>query len=510
MRMGTRFTEAMAGTWRPANGGEQPIRFDLQASTPTPLQPLGTVRGELAGTVDVGGLARAAAAVGTIEVSPVEHRRIRYALAFRADDGTPHRLEGWKSIDWRHLPSTWTTLPATVTDGAGAVVGTAELRFAWRDAPALAASFRLVPWTEDPRSLHERRWDGRPGRLEVWYETFTDPVSGTGFWLHHELVAPALVPAASSASARAAGTAGGTVVPTGRGAGGAADVAGTPGPIGAEASVARGVDEGARVGPHVHGWVAVFPPGAQPVIARYGPLPVGPGPSPADGTVRVEPGARRGAAGDIRWDVRFEDGSPPLHAVPAAAWRHPLLPAAHVVTAPSAAFSGSVELGGTAFPLHDAPGEAARIYGHGNAERWAWLHADLGGGDVLEIVAASPRRGGLRRSAPFPMVQLRLGGRDWPALPLLAAARLRCRIGLPRWTVDGTVGDRRLHVAVEQPAERCVAVAYTDPDGAPSTCTNTERADAAIVLERRRAGRWTVEGEWELRATAHAEVGTRP
>jgi len=42
----------------------------------------------------------------------------------------------------------------------------------------------------DVADLHRRRWDGRPGRLEVWYATATDAASGTGLWVHHEVVAP--------------------------------------------------------------------------------------------------------------------------------------------------------------------------------------------------------------------------------------------------------------------------------------------------------------------------------
>jgi hypothetical protein len=55
-----------------------------------------------------------------------------------------------------------------------------------------------------------------------------------------------------------------------------------------------------------------------------------------------------------------------------------------------------------------------------------------------------------------------------------------------------------------------VAVEYHDPDGAPATCTNSERADAEIVLERRTASGWAVERRWTLTGTAHAEIGSRP
>ena len=38
--------------------------------------------------------------------------------------------------------------------------------------------------------LYPPRLTGRAGRLEVWYATLTDPVTGTGIWIHHEVVNP--------------------------------------------------------------------------------------------------------------------------------------------------------------------------------------------------------------------------------------------------------------------------------------------------------------------------------
>jgi hypothetical protein len=324
--------------------------------------------------------------------------------------------------------------------------------------------------------LGPARWDGTPSRLEVWYATATDRATGTGLWWHHELVAD---------------------------------------------------PEGAAV--HL-GWLAVFPPDGAPVLRRWAPAPVdGPtlgvdgswiagagtylGPE-GSGTLRQGPAQPdttrlRGEVGDARWDVAVRDGGPPLWTFPRAAWRRELLPAAQIVPAPTARFTGDVEVGGRILAL-DGDGGLARIYGHGNAERWAWLHADLGGGDVCEVVAAVSRRPGLRALPPLAFVQLRVDGRDWPGSPALAAARSRVELDLPSWSVTVRWGARRLRIRVDQPAERCVAVDYADPDGAPAVCTNTERADADLVLERRAGGGWAVERSWALAACAHAEVGRRP
>jgi hypothetical protein len=301
------------------------------------------------------------------------------------------------------------------------------------------------------------RWRGEPGRLEVWYATITDAATGTGVWLHHEVVSP------TEPDDRA---------------------------------------------PFAHGWAAVFPHDGPPVFGRYGPLPAGP---PADLLVG-EAGSPDGT--NLAWDLAADVASagPPLFTFPRWAWEREVLPGAQVVPAPAAPVRGSVSVDGRRRAI-EGTGGLARIYGHGNAERWAWLHADLGPGEVCEIVAAVPRRPGLRRLPPMALVRLRrpgpAGPRDWPPDPLAAAPFFRVRLGLPTWTVSGVLGRRRLRVRVTVPPESSVAVGYRDPDGAPATCTNSERASAAVHLDVLSRTGWRTERSWELRATAHAEVGTR-
>ncbi|TDD69763.1 hypothetical protein E1293_35540 [Actinomadura darangshiensis] len=302
------------------------------------------------------------------------------------------------------------------------------------------------------------RWRGQAGRLEVWYTTLTDPATGTGVWIHHELVAP---------------------------------------------------DEGEA---RAHGWAAVFPPGETPVFGRFGPFGWSHSEDAdfAAGPVVQGGGRLTGAAGAISWDLRESGGGPPLFTFPRWAWRSEVLPAAQIVPKPAAAYDGAVRFGGRTLELDGARGASARIYGHGNARRWAWLHADLGGGDVCEIVAAVSTRPGMDRLPPLPFVRLRVDGVELPGGdPLLAALRLRAGIGLPVWTVHGRIGDRRIHVRVTLPQDETVSVDYADPDGAPAVCHNSERADVRIVLARLAGRGWETEREWRLDGTGHAEVGLR-
>lgn len=542
--MHTTFHEIMTGQARLA--GEERSRqilLDLAVDVPGLLRPQGDVEAAVTGRVKIGGWAEDITATGTMRISPVAARRIRYMIDFATRDGRKMHLDGWKSVSFARLMRSMTRLPVTITDQEGDITGEAQLRFdVLRSLVPMLASFRVrraplperavpgrVPAAAPPaRAYMPSRWRGQPGRLEVWYTTLTDPATGTGIWLHHELVAPA-----------------------GHGR------------------------------PYTHGWAAVFPPDGAPALARFGPQPWHPpgggavfasgdvvltattlrGTAGARATLRSigTTGARRiagtagtagiagtagtesgaAAAGDagpagtpgtvgsagtpgtrtaagapqhttISWDLTSDTGGVPLFTFPRWAWEREALPGAQIVPMPSAIFRGTITYGDRSLTLDAARGGTARIFGHGNPHRWAWLHADLGGGDVCEVVAASSNRPGFKNLPPMPLVRLRVGGRDWPAGdPILHSTRFISRIRLPTWIVLGVAGDRRIRIQVTQPPERTIAVDYTDPDGTAAVCRNCERADAVITLQRRTPYGWQSQRRWRLDGTAHAEVGAR-
>jgi hypothetical protein len=292
----------------------------------------------------------------------------------------------------------------------------------------------------------------------------SDPVSRCGLWVHHEVVAPT---------------------------------------------------EGA---PYLGGWVAAFEGTGGPLLERFGPLPLSTGrlreiPSLPETTIQPAPPASlSGKLGRVEWDLVSTTSSEqrPLFTFPKWAWEREVFPAAQVVPYPSIALGGTLALEGRELSLSpETRGNLAHIYGHGNAERWGWLHADLGGGDVLEIVTAVSRRKGLSHLKPLAFVQLRTAGADWPRDPLFAASLFHTDLSLPIWSVRGTIGRLRLDAEITIDPGRAVSLQYVDPDGTTATCTNSELADADISLERRRS-RWEELGRWSLKGTAHSEVGTRP
>ncbi|WP_199840422.1 hypothetical protein [Streptomyces sp. AS58] len=463
-RRGTDFSETMLGTLRlDGEDRTRAVRLDLRVSADRVLRPLGTTEARATGRVRIHGWADDQHAEGELEIAPLARRRIRYRITFTAE-GRRLLLDGWKSVTPRRPVASMTVMPYTLYED-GVRIGTGTLRFPLATGllPFLAG-FRF-PRREDTDVLLAPRWNGEPGRTEVWYTTVTDPATGTGLWLHHELTAP------TDGSA-----------------------------------------------PRAHGWAAVFPKDGPVRHARFGPTAWTGGGTGfhADG-IAVRPGHLSGSAQDgaLRWELTERPLDEPLYTFPRWSWRRPLLPAAQMLPAARAAYDGTFTHDGTTLTLTDAPGASARIYGHGNARRWAWLHADLGGGDVLEIVAAVSMRPGLRRLPPLVFLRLRRGGRTWPRRPERPAVgwagwgRFRAAVDLPTWTVTGRAGLRRIRVEVTQPPDRTLALDYSDPDGARAVCRNSERADTHVLLERWWFGGWRTEAEWTLDGTAHAEVGTR-
>src|SRR3954454_19805415 len=97
------------------------------------------------------------------------------------------------------------------------------------------------------------RWRGQPGRLEVHYLTATDRNTGTGLWLHHEVVAP------------------------------------------------TGGD------PYAHGWLTLFPPDGPPANTRFGPTPAQPAPDSCwfrTDDIELTASTASGHVDGLDWDLR--------------------------------------------------------------------------------------------------------------------------------------------------------------------------------------------------------------
>ena len=287
------------------------------------------------------------------------------------------------------------------------------------------------------RSAVAPRWRGKAGRLEVWYATLSDPLTRAGLWIHCETVAP---------------TTGGS--------------------------------------PYAHGWVTWFPADGLPCTERFGPAPV----QPAAGAAWFDAAGARVAPEELTGRARSLGMGPVLEGHRGAAVDvSPRGVGARVAAGrpggarPYRRFHRLIDRRRHHPRVDGWRGGVAHIYGHGNAKRWGWIHADLGDGDVLEAVTAVSHKPGLRRLAPMAFVRFRIDGKDWPASPL-PSLRMRTTLGLQHWQLEGRIGGREVLIRVDQPADRCVSLQYTDPDGATAVCTNTEQADIHIEISHRQGG----------------------
>ncbi|HEX7602697.1 MAG TPA: hypothetical protein VF316_13865 [Polyangiaceae bacterium] len=147
--VGFSFHEVMEGTvQRTGERFDRPFRFDFEVTMPDALGFLSSVVGECVGRVRIDGLAKDRPAKGTLELSPVRKRMMRYAFTFEGDDGNVYRFDGRKTIGGLTFSRGWTKLPGDVFGPDGDIWGEALLRFSMRrDLGDLVRSVRLATGT---------------------------------------------------------------------------------------------------------------------------------------------------------------------------------------------------------------------------------------------------------------------------------------------------------------------------------------------------------------------------
>lgn len=144
--MDVRFHEVMEGMLtRRGEGFDRPFRFEVDVDVPHAERAAwGVATGHMAGEAWIDGLADGVPATGTLELSPLLRRQLRYVLDFEAD-GQKRRFDGHKTLGLRHPLRGWTTLPGSLYGPDGREVGTALLRFFLRrDLVHLVRSLRIA------------------------------------------------------------------------------------------------------------------------------------------------------------------------------------------------------------------------------------------------------------------------------------------------------------------------------------------------------------------------------
>ena len=142
---GFQFQETMSGTYTLTGAADSPrrISFKSRVTAPDALRHLRDGMAELEGTLEMEGFADDVPLAGTIEISPLRKRLIRYEFSFVGNDGRPYRFAGQKDLKLFDLIGSWTNLPASLFDQAGKEVGQVRVKFdLLNDLLPMLVSFR--------------------------------------------------------------------------------------------------------------------------------------------------------------------------------------------------------------------------------------------------------------------------------------------------------------------------------------------------------------------------------
>jgi len=146
---GLEFAETMSGTYLRSDETEactpHPLSFSARVRIHSLVDYMRTHKASIRGEIYAPGLADVAPIHGSMVISPVVRRLIRYDFGFTGDDGNPYRFHGEKTLTaWRFLRAL-TVLPAQIFDGTGTCIARCNTRFHLRsDLLPMLRSVRLA------------------------------------------------------------------------------------------------------------------------------------------------------------------------------------------------------------------------------------------------------------------------------------------------------------------------------------------------------------------------------
>lgn len=218
-------------------------------------------------------------------------------------------------------------------------------------------------------------------------------------------------------------------------------------------------------------------------------------------------GSIDGGGRTIRWELDYPTGGETYRLLPGPFYRGSLAPTKPFSPNVNTRITGTVWVDGEPAEVRGAPAQQGHLYGSRHAERWAWAHhAGFDGEEpvVVHALTAQGRRGPL--TTPF----LTTVGVWWQGrwIRLVKMSRRR-DFGLGTWKVDVENRRYRLSGRIEAPARDMLRARYEDPDGTERHCHNSEIASARLVLFERRAGGFDEVGLFESHGTTHAEWAGR-
>jgi hypothetical protein len=102
---------------------------------------------------------------------------------------------------------------------------------------------------------------------------------------------------------------------------------------------------------------------------------------------------------------------------------------------------------------------------------------------------------------------LRYEGEEIVLNDLRSAIGARSHVEMPTWAFTANNRDYKVTGAARADVGRLMQVTYDDPDGSLRHCANSEIADLALEVYKRRNGRWRHIRSLSALRTAHVEFG---
>ena len=172
-------------------------------------------------------------------------------------------------------------------------------------------------------------------------------------------------------------------------------------------------------------------------------------------------------------------------------------------------FSGTVKVDGEVIEFDREKGCQSHRWGKKHSLTWTWAHCsrfDEQDDALFEGVAAKTNLG----PVPLPtstLVFLRYDGKEIPFNDLKWTLRAKSTYELPTWAFTAHTDKWKIAGAARGNPDKMVQVTYTDPDGSPRYCANSEIAELAIEVYERTGSAWRRHGSLTARGNAHLEFG---
>lgn len=227
-------------------------------------------------------------------------------------------------------------------------------------------------------------------------------------------------------------------------------------------------------------------------------------------------GAIAGDGHEARWELSWLPGADTYRQLPDVIYRTSFADTRVLTPNLDVPFRGKIIVDGREYVLDGEPGGQTHVWGRKHAHAWAWGHCNAFEGRrgvAFEALSARLRRRGVVLP-PLTVIGLRIDGEElrWNGFrhTLLSRGSWSTGAGGARYAFSALGGDARLEGEYTCRAEDMILTEYSDPDGDPSWCANTEVADLRIVLSRRSLlGRFREQARLSAPGTGHFEIAAR-